>query len=174
MISYKTLNIDNPRLNCRLKNLKKYAPRRIILDNKLNLNINSYLFKTVDKNNTIIFYNEANKSKVFEFKKNKINLIKSNINKDKKFNITPIMKKLYNLGCRNILIEGGDELTSYLLKKKLFNKFYLFKSLKKLSKLIEYKEFNGLKILRQKYRNKEKLKLNFNKDSIILYMNKNV
>ena len=174
MISYKTLNKDNPRLNCRLKNLKKYAPKRIILDNKLNLDINSYLFKTVDKNNTIIFYNEANKSKVFKFKKNKINLIKSNINKDKKFNINTIMKKLYNLGCRNILIEGGDELTSYLLKKKLFNKFYLFKSLKKLSKLIEYKEFNGLKILRQKYKNKEKLKLNFNKDSIILYMNKNV
>ena len=36
MISYKTLNNDNPKLNCRLKGLKKYSPKRIILDNNLN------------------------------------------------------------------------------------------------------------------------------------------
>ena len=171
MISYKTLNKDNPRLNCRLKNLKKSTPRRIILDNKLDLDKKSYLFKTADKNNTIVFYNEADSSKIFEFKKNKINVIKSNINKNKKFDINIIMKKLHNLGCRNILVEGGNDLTNYLLEKKLFNKFYLFKSPKKLSKLVEYKIFNGLDILKHKYKNKVKLKSNFGKDSIMLYMN---
>ena len=174
MISYKTLNKDNPKLNCRLKNFKKFSPKRIILDNNLNLNTKSYLFKTADKNNTIVFYNEADKSKIYEFKKNKINLIKSKINKDKKFNIMIIMKKLYNIGCRNILIEGGDVLTNYLLKNRLFNKFYLFKSPKKIPKLVEYKIFNSLKILKQKYKNKRKLKKNFGKDFIILYMNQNV
>ena len=69
MISYKTLNKDNPKLNCRLKNFKKFSPKRIILDNNLNLNTKSYLFKTADKNNTIVFYNEADKSKIYEFKK---------------------------------------------------------------------------------------------------------
>ena len=54
--------------------------------------------------------------------------IKSNINKYKKFDIKIIMKKLYSLGCRNILVEGGNDLTEYFLKKKLFNCFYLFKS----------------------------------------------
>ena len=48
------------------------------------------------------------------------------------------MKKLYNLGCRNILIEGGNELTKNFLKKKLFNQFYLFKIEKKISKLIDW------------------------------------
>ena len=76
MVSYKTLNKDNSKLNCRLKSLKNFSPNRIILDNKLNLNTKSYLFKTVKKNNTIIFYNEANKSKIKEYKKNKIILIK--------------------------------------------------------------------------------------------------
>ena len=171
MISYKTLNKDNPRLDCRLKNLKKFSQKRIILDNKLNLNIKSNLIKTANKKNTIIFFNEADKSKIIEFNKKKINLIKSNINKDKKFDIKMIMKKLYNLGCRNILVEGGNDLTNYLLKKKLFNQFYLFKSPKKLSKLVEYKEFNGLKILKQKYKNKLKLDLNFGKDSVILHKN---
>ena len=171
MISHKTLNKDNPKLNCRLKNFKKFSPRRIVLDNKLDLNVKSHLFKTANKNNTVIFYNEANKSRIFKFKKDKITLAKSNINNNKKFDFKIILKKLYNLGCRKILVEGGNDLTNYLLKKKLFNEFFLFKSPKKLSKLVEYKEFNGLKILKQSYKNKLKLKSNFGKDIVTLYRN---
>ena len=81
------------------------------------------------------------------------------------------MKKLYTLGCRNILVEGGNDLTGYLLKKKLFNKFYLFKSPKKLSELVEHKIFSNMKILKKKYNNKEKFKSNFGNDTIIRYMN---
>jgi diaminohydroxyphosphoribosylaminopyrimidine deaminase / 5-amino-6-(5-phosphoribosylamino)uracil reductase len=171
LISYKTLNKDNPKLNCRLKNLKKLSPIRIILDNNLELNKKSYLFKTANKKNTIVFYNEANKSKVIDFKKSKVELIKSKINKDKKFYIIKILKKLYNLGFRNTLIEGGNDLTNYLIKKKIFNQFYLFKSSKKLSKSIDFKEFTGLKILKKTYKNNLKLKSNFGKDKITLYRN---
>ena len=77
MVSYKTLNKDNSKLNCRLKSLKNFSPKRIILDNKLELNTKSYLFKTANKDNTIIFYNEA-KSQNYRFKKKKlINKIKN-------------------------------------------------------------------------------------------------
>jgi diaminohydroxyphosphoribosylaminopyrimidine deaminase / 5-amino-6-(5-phosphoribosylamino)uracil reductase len=169
MISYKTLNKDNPRLNCRLKNMVNFSPTRIVLDNKLSLNTKSYLFKSAVKVNTIVFYNEANKSKVDELKKSKITLIKSKITKDKKFEIKTIMKKLYSLGSRNILVEGGNDLTNYLLEKKIYNQFYLFKSSKKLPKLNDFREFNGLKILKQKYKNRKKLKSNFGKDTVILH-----
>ena len=171
MVSYKTLNKDNPKLNCRLKKMNKFSPKRIILDNKLSLNKNSYIFKTSDKNNTIVFYNEANKSMITKFKKQKITLIKSKISKDKKFDMKMIMKKLYNIGSRNILIEGGNDLTEYLLKNRLFNQFYLFKSQKNLSKMVDYKEFTGLKILKQNYKNKLNLKSNFGKDKVTLYRN---
>jgi len=80
-----------------------------------------------------------------------------------------ILKKLYNLGCRNILIEGGNELTKNFLNKKMFNQFYLFKSPIKLSKLTEFKEFNGLNILKQNYKKKSKVNSNFGKDTITLY-----
>ena len=78
MISYKTLNKDNSRLNCRIKGFSNYSPKRIILDNKLQTKINSYIIKTANKDNTIIFYNQASKSKVLDFKKkkNSINQIK--------------------------------------------------------------------------------------------------
>ena len=90
---------------------------------------------------------------------------------DKKFDITAILKKLYRLGYRNTLIEGGNDLTNHLLKKKLFNQFYLLKSPKRLSKLTDFKEFTGLKILKKNYKNKIKLKLNFGKDKVTLHKN---
>jgi len=171
MVSSKTLNKDNSKLNSRIKKLKNYTPTRVILDNQLNINTKSYLFKTVKKNNTFVFYNRAKKSKIEEFQKNKIRLIKSNLSKDKKFDLKIIFRKLYYLGVRNILVEGGNELTNSLIQRKLFNKFYLFQSKKMLSKIVDYKEFTGLKTLKQKYKNKFNVKLNLGNDKLTLYRN---
>jgi len=158
MISYKTLNQDNPKLDCRLKDLSKFSPKRIILDNKLEINTNSYIFRSANKNNTIIFYKNAIKAKISVFKKKRICLIKSNLSKNEYFDIKIILKKLYDLGCRNLLVEGGNDLSKNIIKKKLFNEFYLFKSPKNLSKLVAYKDFNSFKDLLQKYKNKKKIK----------------
>ena len=169
LISYKTLNIDNPKLNCRIKRFNNFSPRRIILDSNLATNINSYIFKTANKENTIIFYNKANKEKILLFKKKGICLIKSKIKKNRYFDLKNIFKKLYLLGCRNLLVEGGNDLTGNFLKDKLFNKFYLFKSNKSLSKLSINKEFNFFKVLSQNYENKFKINSKLGNDSILLY-----
>ena len=169
MITYKTLNEDNPKLNCRLEGLHKFSPIRIILDNNLEMKTNTHIFRTANKNNTIIFYKKANRSKISIFKKNGIQLIKSNSSKNNKFDLKSVLKKLYSLGCRNLLVEGGNDLTKSILKKKLFNQFFLFKSQKILSKLVPYKDFNGFKDLTQKYRNKSKINTQLGKDSITLY-----
>ena len=171
MISYKTLNKDNPKLNCRLEGLKKFSPKRIILDNKLETKISSYIFKTADKKNTIIFYNKANKHKITLFKKKGIQLIKSNLTKIKYFDLKLLLKKLYKIGIRNILVEGGNNLSGSFLKNKLFNQFYLFKSPKILMKSVPYKDFNDIKYLIHNYRIKSKIKNKLTKDTIILYKN---
>ena len=171
MITYKTLNKDNSKLNCRIKGFSNYSPKRIVLDNRLQTKINSYLIKTANKDNTIIFYNQANKSKVLDFKKKNIQLIKSKVNEQGKFDVRAILKKLYKYNCRNLLIEGGDSLTSHLLKNKIFNKFYLYKSPKNLSKKTEYLKFNSLDVLKKNYKNKFNLKLFLGKDKITLYKN---
>ena len=169
MISYKTLNQDNPKLNCRLKGLSRFSPKRIILDKNLETNIDSYIFRTANMNNTIIFYNNTNKKKITLFKKKGIQLIKSNLTKKRYFDLKLVLKKLYKIGIRNILVEGGDDLSSSFLKNKLFNEFYLFKSPKSLSKLVAYKDFNCFKYLSQKYKNKKKINTQLGKDSITLY-----
>jgi len=169
MISYKTLNKDNPKLNCRLEGLNKFSPKRIILDNNLEMKTNSYIFDTVNKNNTIIFYKNADRSKVLLFKKKGFHLIKSCLINNKYFDFKVILKQLYKLGCRNLLIESGNDLSKSIIKDKLFNQFYLFKSSKKLSKLVPYKDFNSFKYLSQNYKSKLKINAKFGKDSIILY-----
>jgi len=171
MISYKTLNNDNPKLNCRLKGFKKFSPKRIILDNKLKTNINSYIIKTANKFNTIIFYNEANNSQILSFKKKGINLISSKIDNKGRFNVKTLLKKLYKLNCRNLLVEGGDELTNYFLRNTIFNQFYLYESDIKLSTKSEYLKFNSLNLLKQKYKKKIKIKLDLGKNKITLYKN---
>ena len=169
MITYKTLNKDNPRLNCRLKGLENFSPKRIILDSELKSKINSYIIKTSKNKNTLIFYNKADVSKISKFKKKGIVLIKSKIDRNRKMNIREVLKKLFNYGCRNLLIEGGNNLTNTLIKNKIFNKFYLFKSPKYISKNSEYLKFEGLSTLNQKYNKKINLNLNLRKDKITLY-----
>jgi diaminohydroxyphosphoribosylaminopyrimidine deaminase/5-amino-6-(5-phosphoribosylamino)uracil reductase len=171
MISYKTLNKDNPRLDCRLKGLNKFSPKRIILDNNLKMNTNSYIFKTANKNNTIIFYKKAGTEKISFFKKKGIKLIKTDLLKNDDFDIKLILKKLYSLGCRNLLVEGGNDLSKSIIKNKLFNQFYVLKSPKNLSKLVAYKDFNCFEDLSQKYKIKKKIKTQLGKDSITLYKN---
>jgi len=169
LISYKTLNKDNPKLNCRLKSLNKFSPKRIILDNNLEMKTSSYIFKNANKKNTIIFYKNASKSKISIFKKKGIQLIKSNLIKNRYFDFKLILKKLYILGCRNLLVEGGNDLSKNIIRNKLFNEFYLFKSTKNLSKLTPYKEFNCFKDLSQNYKSKSKINTIFGKDLITLY-----
>ena len=169
LISYKTLNNDNPKLNCRFKNLEKYSPKRIILDSSLKTRTTSYIFKTAKKISTIIFYNSADKARISLFKKNRIQLIKLKLNKNKFFDMKVILKKLFNLGCRNLLIEGGNQLTKVILKEKLFNQFYLFKSPKNLSKLVDHIEFKCFKILSQNYKSKTIINTKLGKDIITLY-----
>ena len=169
LITYKTLNKDNPKLNCRIKGLEHFSPRRIILDNKLETNLNSYIIKTANFNNTLIFYNEAKKSKILEFKKKKIFLLKSKLNKNKDFDFKEILKILFKYGCRNLLIEGGAVLTGKLLRKKIFDEFYLFRGTKIIPKSPGYIAFNDLKILKKNFKNKINLNLNLGKDKITLY-----
>jgi diaminohydroxyphosphoribosylaminopyrimidine deaminase/5-amino-6-(5-phosphoribosylamino)uracil reductase len=168
MISSKTLNKDNPKLNCRLKGLSKFSPKRIILDKNLETKKNSYIFKTANKNNTIIFYHNAKTKEKLMFKKKGITLIKGKLIQDN-FDIKLILKKLHVLGCRNLLVEGGNDLSKHIIKKRLFNEFYLYKCAKILSILVKYKEFSFLNELKKNYKNKFKINKELGKDVITLY-----
>ncbi len=169
LISSKTLNIDNPMLNCRINGLEKYSPTRIILDKNLNIKKKTYVYFTSKKNNTIIFYNKGHKKKIKLLKNKGIKLIKLKLNRYNLFNLDLVLNKIYMLGFRNLLVEGGKSLTSNFLKHKLFNDFYLFKSSKKLGSNGRIKVNNELRQLSFKYKNKSHISSFTGKDKVKLY-----
>ena len=170
LITSKTLNIDNPKLNCRLEGYTKFSPKRIILDKNLKINLKSYVVKSIKNENTIIFYNSNNKTKKKFLTKKGAFLINQPTQKNKNFDLKKILKKLYMLGIKNLLVEGGDKLTKSFLQKRIFNEFYTFKSSENLSKENKYVNFTSFDILNTKY---DRYKTNFKlgTDKITIYKN---
>ena len=169
LISSKTLNNDNPKLNCRIEGLYKLSPKRIILDRKLSIKKSSHIFSTINKKNTIIFYNKSNKNKIKLLKKRGAKLIKLPIDKYNFFDLKIVLKKIFSNGCRNLLVEGGKSLTNNFIKNKLFNEFYLFRSPKKLTTRGKINISSQLHQLAFKYKNKTNINSYTGKDIISIY-----
>ena len=169
LISSKTLNNDNSQLTCRINGLEKYSPIRFILDRNLNSKMNSYVVKTAKKYKTFFFYNKASKEKMLKLKKKGIKLIHMNLNDNKLFNLKEVLQKVYNCGAYSIVVEGGKLLTHNILKQKLFNEFYLFKSPKKLGSLGMLNVSSQLHQLSFKYKNKSNIKSFTGKDIVKIY-----
>tara|TARA_Y100000590_G_scaffold448976_1_gene586412 strand:+ start:455 stop:1558 length:1104 start_codon:yes stop_codon:yes gene_type:complete len=169
LVSAKTVNIDNPKLNCRINGLSRFSPKRIILDRNLTIKKNSYIYLTSKNSNTIIFYNRASKSKINLLKNKGIKLIKFPTNNKNLFDLKSVLKKIFSLGCRNLLIEGGKNLTNSFLKNKLFNQFYLFKSphnIRNFGKLEVSTELNQLNSI---YKNKSNINSFTGNDVVRIY-----
>ena len=170
LITSKTLNIDNPKLNCRLEGYTKLSTKRIILDKNLKIDLKSYIVRSINNKNTIIFHNSNNKIKNNFLTKKGAILIKQSTHNHKNFDLKIILKKLYMNGIKNLLVEGGDELTKSFLQKKMFNEFYMFKSSKNLLKGNKYVNFTSFGILDTKY-NKYKTNFKLGTDKITIYKN---
>ncbi len=174
MISSKTLNIDNPKLNCRLKGFEHFSPKRIVLDKDLDIKLNTFIYKSVKNDNTIIFHNSSKKTKIRNLKKRGIILIKTRLNKKNRFDLKYIFKKLFSLGIKSLLVEGGDEITKNMLNYRLIDQFYLFKSRKILLKSKKHVIFSSDKILKKNYKLKSKILSKLAKDNITIYKRYNV
>ena len=127
LVSSKTVNSDNPQLNCRLNGLLKYSPTRFVLDKNLDISLNSKLVKNSKKIKTYIFYNKSN-SKLKYLKKMGIKLIHTNLIQNNNLDLMHVLKRIKKLNVYYLLVEGGIELTNYFILKKLFNEFFLLKS----------------------------------------------
>ena len=168
LMSSKTLNKDNPFLNCRINGLENYSPIKIILDKNLNYKKNLNIFKN-HKKRCIFFYNSFNKKRLSILKKKKIKYYKVNLDNENNLDFTEIKKKLFKLNINYLLIEGGKELTKSLIQKKHINQFFLFKSGKNLNTNGQLKIKEIVNQLNKKFKNKKNLDVYLNKDKVIYY-----
>ena len=82
------------------------------------------------------------------------------LNNKKKFDLKIVLKKLFKLGIRSLLIEGGDKITKNILSYKLADQFYIFKSPKNLTKNDKHVFFTSNDILKKNIKISQKLLLN--------------
>ena len=164
-----TVNSDNPILDCRLNGLEKFSPKRLILDKNLIVSKVSKIINDKNNKNIIIFHSTKNISKINFFRSKGLKLIYIPLNKNNQINLKQVFKEVYNNDISSIIIEGGKILTESLIKNKLINEFYLFKSNKKLGKLGD----NNIKGIERKlstvFKNKKKIETFLDKNELIKY-----
>ena len=125
LVGKNTVNIDNPKLNCRIEGLKRFSPIRIILSKKLDFDLNSNIFKNCKINRTFIFTikNENKIIKKIQKKKVKVFMLDNNM-----FKLSNIIEQLAKLGVCNLLVEGGGEVFTSFLNEDLVDRLVIFRS----------------------------------------------
>ena len=160
----KTINKDNPLLNCRIEGLEKKTPCLIIFDRFFKINKNIKILK--ENNRKIyIFTTVNNPIKEKFFKKKGVKIIKFSYINDNNLNLKKMIFKIKKLGLNRIFVESGGTFLSQLLMNNLIKNLYLFKSSKYLSSNGQNNS-NLLQIKKIKILKKNKIKVNLNGDSL--------
>ena len=162
--SYKSVNIDNSKLNCRIKGLEHFSPARVIIDRDLKLKKNLDIYKSTKKIPTYILTSKRDKIKERFFKSKHIKIIK--IKDHKKFlSYKNIFMRLKKIGFSRILCESGLCTTKALLRENFVHNLYVFTSGNQIGK----KGRNSFKNLLSKLKLKGKEKINVNLSGDDLY-----
>ncbi len=169
LTSYKTINTDNPRLNCRLNELEKFSPTVIVIDKNLKININSFVIKNSKKRKLIIFHCSQNISKIKLLKKKGVKLIYQKVENTSHFNLKKLTHKIYTLGLHRILVEAGKDLLTNFLNENLLNEFYFFKSDKKISNRYKINISSLIKMIKNNYKNQKKINTYLDNDTLTHY-----
>ena len=160
----KTINDDNPLLDCRIEGLEKKTPNLIIIDRFLSVKMTSKIFKK--KNRRIyIFTTVKNKQKEKFLKKKNVKIIKFIQSDNTVFDLKNMFYRLKKLGFNRILIESGTTFLNQILENHMIKNFYLFKSSTNLSS----KGSNNTDSFYVKKLNismKNKVQVNLNADSL--------
>jgi len=126
MVGINTVISDNPLLVPRLKNPRK-IPTRIILDSKLRIPLACDVVKTSEKYRTWIFTNEDSRTdKETRLKALGADVIRVPKDDSGRVSATHICHELYKRNIMSVLVEGGGEVNSTLLKEGLVDKVVLF------------------------------------------------
>ena len=127
MSTSKTINYDNSLLNCRIEGLSNNKPDLFIVDLNLNLKKNLNLNTLLTKRKTYLITLKRNHKKISNYKKlgYRFIFINSLANKE---DFNKLCKRIYKIGYARILVESGLTFLNYLIKNKIINDLYIFKT----------------------------------------------
>ncbi len=126
MVGINTVILDNPLLLPKVSRPRRY-PVRIVLDSKLRIPLSCELVKTADKYRTVIFtLPEARADKESRLKSLGVEVVPVPAGENGRVDLTGMCAELVKRNITSILVEGGGELNSSLLKEGLVDKIVLF------------------------------------------------
>jgi diaminohydroxyphosphoribosylaminopyrimidine deaminase/5-amino-6-(5-phosphoribosylamino)uracil reductase len=133
LIGKNTVLLDNPDLHCRLGGLQSFSPNIFILDTNLEIPVSQNLFKSKKRKIYIFHKNNIDKKFIKKFKNSNVTLLPIS-QKNKLLDINEAISKMGEQGVQRVLIEGGSELITQLISKKLIDKLYWFRAGKLIGK----------------------------------------
>jgi diaminohydroxyphosphoribosylaminopyrimidine deaminase/5-amino-6-(5-phosphoribosylamino)uracil reductase len=126
IVGINTVIADNPLLVPKMTRPKK-IPVRIILDSKLRIPLACDMVKTSEKYATWIFTSEdARADKEVKLKSMGIDVIRVPRDESGRVSLRHICDELYRRGIVSVLVEGGGEVNSALLRERFIDKIVLF------------------------------------------------
>ena len=129
----KSINQDNSLLNCRIDGFDKKKPDLIIIDLKLKIRKKLKIFQNKSQRKIILVTLVSDSKKINFLKQKRVNIIQVKSLKNKRDFIS-LFKILKKYRYSRILVESGLTFLNSLLKDKLINNIFIFKSALKLGK----------------------------------------
>jgi len=160
----KTVNDDNPILNCRIEGLEKKSPDLIILDRLFKIKVNSLIFRK-NKGKIYILTNIKNSFKEIFLKKKGVKIIRIQRNNNSIENLKHIFMQIKKLGFNRILVESGVTFLEQLIRHNFIKNFYLFKSSLNLNSS-GFNNSNPLYLKKINISKKNKIKVNLTDDTL--------
>ncbi len=126
MVGINTVILDNPLLLPRVSKPKRY-PVRIVLDSKLRIPLSCELVKTADKYRTLIFtLTDSMAEKMARLKSLNVDVVPVAAGENGRVDLALVCGELVKRDIMSVLVEGGGELNSSLLKEGITDKIVLF------------------------------------------------
>ena len=125
LVGINTVLKDNPSLNVRL--VEGRNPYRILLDDHLQIPLDSHLVTDNESHKTIIFTSKSEKdADARKLSKLGIKVFQTANDQQKFVDLTKVLKQLTDLKISSILVEGGGEIFTSFIRQKLFDKVTFF------------------------------------------------
>ena len=162
MSTSKSINYDNALLNCRIDGLNNNKPDLFIIDLNLRIKENLSLNNLLKKRKTYLITLKKNFKKIFKYKKLGYKFILIN-SLESKQDFSKLFKRIYKIGYTRLLVESGLTFLNCLIKNKMMNELYIFRSNNILGK--NGKNNDTIEYLKKNFLSKE-VTLNLNGDKL--------
>jgi len=125
LVGIGTVLADNPSLTTRLPEGGGKSPIRVVLDSELRVPLDSNVVKTADAKTIIVTSGEASKEKIDALEQLDVKVL--TVEKTEEgIDLQVVLKKLYQLGITDVLVEGGAEVNASFIRAGLVDKFLVY------------------------------------------------